>query len=152
MLSINSCIDPVPFCISYSLSFMISLHSVAYGLGTRRYQERPKTFTGATSLGFILVRYWSTSTFIVTKFFIPGSFTDDLQTMSRHCADIVWLGSGTFAGRICLNYFILVATQALSETHLEGTQFLGTMCFHLSPNPTDFTRIRSIQICITARL
>ena len=32
----------------------------SYRLGTRRSQERPKTFTGAILLGYILVRYWNT--------------------------------------------------------------------------------------------
>ena len=70
---------------------------------------------------------------MVTKLFLPGCFTDDLQTMSRHCADIVWFGSGTsqdvlrwhftwahlgngmvFLGRIFLDWFAETDTKFYS--------------------------------------
>ena len=81
---------------------------------TRGGQARPKTLRGEMSFWFFLVFNKGVGipgTFLVTKLFLPGSFmTDYFQTMSKHCPDTVWFGSGTSQdvfGKDSSDFFIL---------------------------------------------
>ena len=93
------------------------MHNALRTRGIQELQERPKTFTGAILLGYILVRYWNTWYVHGNKIIYTCILSDWGEERPK-----------TFSVRICLNYFNLVATQGRLEKHLEGSQAEMNLC------------------------